>query len=222
MERALREFREYLIQNNKSESTITAYLSHIKRILENEIKIRDKSDFINRIGYIHYKVQETNNYGVLSKKTRSNYCSALNSFFDFAFQDYEQSLITITEYGDLDESKYDNLVLNLASENHLGEAKIVVKRVKKGSIIWTIAILLKGIKDGIQVGKLIYRIITDAKLGDLNLEKIGDYSLEAAKISIDLLSAFVKVPDIQSIVMDSIEITMNVIDIIKQAADKER
>ena len=215
----LTRYKYYLVESNKSKRTTSSYLSHLNRIIEKE-NIQEEDSLINRVGFINYKIHYSGEYNNVSEKTRTNYCSALNSFFGFVFEDFE--FISIKTRGDdkLSEEYYDSLLRGLNDnvyevDGRQIKVQFAAKQVKKGCLIWTIAIVIKGVKNGFRIVNHISKIIKAVHdSGEVQINHIENAKL-ALDIATDLLSGFFSMPNISSIFIDSVEISKELFKTIK-------
>ncbi len=199
-----------------------AYVRYLKTVMEKE-RVNSLEDLASNITYFQYKYKYCDIEGI-KRKTQGNYLTALNRFSEFV-NPTEQILTFKVQINEkLPFCEYENIRLKLADiERRLefdynGKEYIRIKRIKKGSIVFIIA-LCSGLLFSFKVIKaleFIKKIIVSK--GSVNKEEITKGILNCASVILDI--AGILLPPNAALILTlgntMVELTQEIIDLIKE------
>ena len=199
-----------------------AYVEYLKTVMKKE-RVNSLEDLASSIVYFQYKYKYCDIEGI-KRKTQGNYLTALNCFSEFINPTEQILTFKVQINEELPLCEYKSIKLKLADiERRLefdydGKEYIRIKRIKKGSIAFIIA-LCSGLIFSFKVRKaleFIKKIIVSK--GSIKKEETTEGILNCVSIILDI--AGILLPPNAALILTLgntvVELTQEIIDLIKE------
>lgn len=199
-----------------------AYVRYLKIVMKKE-RANSLEDLASCIAYFQYKYKYCDLEGI-KKKTQGNYLTALNCFSEFINPTEQILTFKVQTNEELSICEYESIILKLADiERRLkfdynDKEYIRIKRIKKGSIVFIIA-LCSGLIFSFKVRKaleFIKKII--ASKGSIKKEETTKGIFNCVSVILDI--AGILLPPNAALILTFgntvVELTQEIVDLIKE------